>query len=322
MGRVAVYFEAASVIVSLTLLGQVLELRARSHTSAGIRSLLGLQPKTARRIRADKTEEDIPLSDVHVGDTLRVRPGEKVPVDGVVIEGRSSIDESMLTGEPIPVEKAADAHLIGATINGTGSLVMRAEKIGSATVLAQIVQMVAQAQRSRAPMQRLADRVARWFVLAVLGIAILTAVLWWFIGPEPRGAYAVLNAVAVLIIACPCALGLATPMSVMVASGRAATSGVLCRTIAQGRLQRHLSCRGRSSRRIACGPRPDQRVDARRDRCPACGRDPDRDGDGRWPDHSRSRRNATWHRRGLRRSAPAGQGRSGSAPAIRGPTRR
>src|SRR5437899_2473188 len=229
MGRVAVYFEAASVIVSLTLLGQVLELRARSHTSAAIRSLLGLQPKTARRIRADKTEEDIPLSDVHVGDTLRVRPGEKVPVDGVVTDGRSSVDESMLTGEPIPVEKTAGAHLIGATINGTGSLVMRAERIGSETVLAQIVQMVAQAQRSRAPMQRLADRVARWFVLAVLGIAILTAVLWWFIGPEPRGAYAVLNAVAVLIIACPCALGLATPMSVMVASGRAATSGVLFR---------------------------------------------------------------------------------------------
>ena len=229
MGRVAVYFEAASVIVSLTLLGQMLELRARSHTSAAIRSLLGLQPKTARRIRADRTEEDIPLSDVHVGDTLRVRPGEKVPVDGVVTDGRSSVDESMLTGEPIPVEKTAGAHLIGATINGTGSLVMRAEKIGSETVLAQIVQMVAQAQRSRAPMQRLADRVARWFVLAVLGIAILTAVLWWFIGPEPRGAYAVLNAVAVLIIACPCALGLATPMSVMVASGRAATSGVLFR---------------------------------------------------------------------------------------------
>jgi Cu+-exporting ATPase len=228
-GRVAVYFEAASVIVSLTLLGQVLELRARSQTSSAIRALLGLQPKTARRIRADGTEEDIPLVDVHVGDVLRVRPGEKVPVDGIVTEGRSSVDESMLTGEPIPGEKAAGARLIGATINGTGSLVMRAEKIGSQTVLSQIVQMVAQAQRSRAPMQRLADVVARWFVLVVLAIAIVTALVWWLVGPEPRGAYAVLNAVAVLIIACPCALGLATPMSVMVASGRAATSGVLFR---------------------------------------------------------------------------------------------
>jgi Cu+-exporting ATPase len=229
MGRVAVYFEAASVIVSLTLLGQILELRARSQTSAAIRSLLGLQAKTARRIRPDGTEEDIPLTDVHIGDILRVRPGEKVPVDGAVTEGRSSVDESMLTGEPIPVEKVAGARVIGATINGTGSLVMRAEKIGSQTVLAQIVQMVAQAQRSRAPMQRLADRVARWFVLAVIGIAVLSAAVWWLIGPEPRGAYAVLNAVAVLIIACPCALGLATPMAVMVASGRAATSGVLFR---------------------------------------------------------------------------------------------
>jgi Cu+-exporting ATPase len=229
MGRVAVYFEAASVIVSLTLLGQVLELRARSQTSAAIRSLLGLAPKTARRIRADGSEEDVPLASIHIGDVLRVRPGEKVPVDGVVTEGKSSIDESMLTGEPIPVEKAPGARVIGATINGTGSLVMRAEKIGSQTVLAQIVQMVAQAQRSRAPTQRLADSVARWFVLAVLGIAVLTAIVWWLIGPEPRGAYAVLNAVAVLIIACPCALGLATPMSVMVASGRAATSGVLFR---------------------------------------------------------------------------------------------
>jgi Cu+-exporting ATPase len=229
MGRVAVYFEAASVIVSLTLLGQVLELRARSQTSAAIRSLLGLAPKTARRIRSDGSEEDVPLASIHVGDVLRVRPGEKVPVDGVVAEGKSSIDESMLTGEPIPVEKAPGARVIGATINGTGSLVMRAEKIGSQTVLAQIVQMVAQAQRSRAPTQRLADVVARWFVLAVLGIAVLTAIVWWLVGPEPRGAYAVLNAVAVLIIACPCALGLATPMSVMVASGRAATSGVLFR---------------------------------------------------------------------------------------------
>jgi Cu+-exporting ATPase len=228
-GRVAVYFEAASVIVSLTLLGQMLELRARSQTSAAIRALLGLQAKTARRIRPDGAEEDIPLTDVHVDDMLRVRPGEKVPVDGIVTEGRSSVDESMLTGEPIPVEKIAGARLIGATINGTGSLVMRAEKIGSQTVLSQIVQMVAQAQRSRAPMQRLADVVARWFVLAVLAIALLTAIVWWLVGPEPRGAYAVLNAVSVLIIACPCALGLATPMSIMVASGRAATSGVLFR---------------------------------------------------------------------------------------------
>jgi Cu+-exporting ATPase len=229
MGRVAVYFEAASVIVSLTLLGQILELKARSRTSAAIKSLLGLQAKTARRIRSDGTEEDIPLTDVHIGDVLRIRPGEKVPVDGVVVEGRSSVDESMLTGEPIPVEKTPDGRVIGATINGTGSLVMRAEKIGSQTVLAQIIQMVAQAQRSRAPTQRLADSVARWFVLAVLAIAILTATVWWFVGPEPRGVYAVLNAVAVLIIACPCALGLATPMSVMVASGRAATSGILFR---------------------------------------------------------------------------------------------
>ena len=228
-GRVAVYFEAAAVIVSLTLLGQVLELRARSQTSAAIRALLGLQPKTARRIAQDGTEEDIPLAHVHIGDMLRVRPGEKVPVDGVVIDGRSSVDESMLTGEPIPVEKEAGARLIGATLNGTGSLVMRAEKIGAQTVLSQIVQMVAQAQRSRAPMQRLADVVARYFVLAVIAIAIVTAIVWWLGGPEPRGAYAVLSAVSVLIIACPCALGLATPMSVMVASGRAATSGVLFR---------------------------------------------------------------------------------------------
>ena len=229
MGRVAVYFEAASVIVSLTLLGQMLELRARSRTSAAIRALLGLQPKTARRIAADGSEADIPLADVHIGDALRVRPGEKVPVDGVVVDGRSSIDESMLTGEPIPVEKMAGARVIGATINGSGSLVMRAEKIGSQTMLAQIVQMVAEAQRSRAPMQRLADQVAKWFVIVVIAIAVLTTIVWWSIGPEPRGAYAVLNAVAVLIIACPCALGLATPMSVMVASGRAATSGVLFR---------------------------------------------------------------------------------------------
>ena len=228
-GRVGVYFEAAAVIVSLTLMGQVLELRARSQTSAAIRALLGLAPKTARRLRDDGTEEDIELTHVHVGDRLRVRPGEKVPVDGVVLEGRSSVDESMITGEPIAVEKAAGDRLIGATINGNGSLVMRAEKIGSQTVLAQIVQMVAQAQRSRAPMQRMADAVSYWFVLVVLAIAVLTFLAWGFLGPEPRWIYAMLNAVAVLIIACPCALGLATPMSIMVAMGRGATSGVLFR---------------------------------------------------------------------------------------------
>ena len=228
-GRVGVYFEAAAVIVSLTLLGQLLELRARSKTGAAIKGLLGLAPKTARRFNEDGTEEDIPLEHVHVGDRLRVRPGEKVPVDGVVLEGRSSVDESMLTGEPIPVEKAPDAQVIAATLNGTGSLVMRAERVGSETVLAQIVQLVAQAQRSRAPMQRLADKVAFWFVLAVLAIAIVTLIVWGLFGPEPSWTFAVLNAVSVLIIACPCALGLATPMSIMVATGRAAQHGVLFR---------------------------------------------------------------------------------------------
>ena len=228
-GRVGVYFEAAAVIVSLTLMGQVLELRARSQTSAAIRALLGLAPKTARRLRDDGTEEDIELTHVHVGDRLRVRPGEKVPVDGVVQEGRSSVDESMITGEPIPVEKGLGDRLIGATMNASGSLVMRAEKIGSQTVLAQIVQMVAQAQRSRAPMQRMADAVSYWFVLAVIGIAVLTFLAWGIFGPQPRWIYAMLNAVSVLIIACPCALGLATPMSIMVAMGRGATSGVLFR---------------------------------------------------------------------------------------------
>ena len=228
-GRVGVYFEAAAVIVSLTLLGQLLELRARSKTSAAIKALLGLAPKTARRISDSGVEEDIPLDHVHVGDRLRVRPGEKVPVDGTVVDGRSSIDESMLTGEPIPVEKTAGEVVIGATINGTGSLIIRAEKVGSGTVLAQIVQLVAQAQRSRAPMQRMADGVAYWFVLAVLGIAVLTFLGWGLFGPEPSWTYAVLNAVSVLIIACPCALGLATPMSIMVATGRAAQVGVLFR---------------------------------------------------------------------------------------------
>lgn len=226
-GHVAVYFEAAVVIVSLTLMGQLLELRARSQTSAAIKALLGLAPKTARRLRDDGTEEDVPLAHVHVGDRLRVRPGEKVPVDGVVLEGRSSVDESMLTGEPIPVEKTPGAALIGATMNSTGSLVMRAEKIGADTVLAQIVQMVAAAQRSRAPLQRMADAVSYWFVLAVGAAAALTFLVWGLWGPQPSWVYGTINAIAVLIIACPCALGLATPMSVMVATGRAATSGVL-----------------------------------------------------------------------------------------------
>ncbi|HEX9208604.1 MAG TPA: heavy metal translocating P-type ATPase [Steroidobacteraceae bacterium] len=228
-GRVGVYFEAAAIIVSLTLLGQVLELKARSSTSAALKALLGLAPKTARRLLADGSEEDVPLAHVHVGDVLRVRPGEKIPVDGVVQDGHSSVDESMLTGESIPVEKTVGSKLIGATLNGTGALVMRAEKIGADTVLSQIVQLVAQAQRSRAPMQRLADKVSFWFVLAVLTAAAVTFLAWGLFGPEPSWTYAVVNAVAVLIIACPCALGLATPMSVMVATGRAAQAGVLFR---------------------------------------------------------------------------------------------
>ncbi|MBP9035169.1 MAG: heavy metal translocating P-type ATPase, partial [Pseudomonadales bacterium] len=228
-GRVAVYFEAAAIIVSLTLLGQILELKARSSTSAALKALLGLAPKTARRLREDGIEEDIPLAHVHVGDRVRVRPGEKVPVDGEVLEGRSSVDESMLTGEPMPVEKGPGAKVIGATLNGVGTLIMRAEQVGSATVLAQIVQLVAQAQRSRAPMQRLADKVSFWFVLAVLAVALATFLGWGFFGPEPSWTHAVVNAVAVLIIACPCALGLATPMSIMVATGRAAQAGVLFR---------------------------------------------------------------------------------------------
>ncbi len=232
MGRVAVYFEAAAVIISLTLLGQILELKARSQTSAAIKSLLGLAPKTARRINAGGAEEDVPLAHVHVGDLLRVRPGEKVPVDGVVVEGGSAVDESMLTGEPMPVSKRAGDKLIGATLNTTGALVMRAEKVGARTVLAGIVQMVMQAQRSRAPMQRMADRVAGYFVVTVVAIALLTFVMWGLFGPQPSWVYGLINAVAVLIIACPCALGLATPMSIMVATGKAATQGVLFRDAA------------------------------------------------------------------------------------------
>ncbi|MFA7282339.1 MAG: heavy metal translocating P-type ATPase [Sterolibacterium sp.] len=231
-GRVGVYFEAAAAIISLTLLGQIFELRARSQTSAAIKSLLGLAPKTARRIHSDGTEEDVPLAHVHVGDRLRVRPGEKVPVDGLVVEGESAVDESMLTGEPLPVTKHPGDKVIGATINANGSLVMQAEKIGSATVLAQIVQMVALAQRSRAPMQRLADVVAGYFVLAVMAIALVTFFVWGFVGPEPSWVYGLINAVSVLIIACPCALGLATPMSIMVATGKAASVGVLFRDAA------------------------------------------------------------------------------------------
>jgi len=228
-GRVGVYFEAAAVIVSLTLLGQVLELRARSSTSAAIKALLRLAPPTAHRLRADGSDEEIPLDQVRPGDRLRVRPGDKLPVDGVVLEGHSSVDESMLTGESLPVSKNPEDRVIGGTQNTSGSLVMRAERVGSETMLAQIVELVAQAQRSRAPMQRLADRVSYGFVLAVLGVAAATLLAWGLFGPEPSWTYAVVNSVSVLIIACPCALGLATPMSIMVATGRAATSGILFR---------------------------------------------------------------------------------------------
>ena len=226
-GVVPVYFEAAAVITTLVLLGQVLELKARSRTGAAIKALLGLAPKTARRVREDGAEEDIPLGEAKAGDRLRVRPGEKVPVDGIVIEGASAIDESMVTGEAIPVEKHAGDRVIGATINGTGSFVMRAERVGGENLLAQIVQMVADAQRSRAPIQRLADVVAGYFVPIVITAAMITFALWATIGPPPRLAHALINAVAVLIIACPCALGLATPMSIMVAMGKGATAGVL-----------------------------------------------------------------------------------------------
>jgi Cu+-exporting ATPase len=226
-GEVGVYFEAAAVIVTLVLLGQVLELKARSRTSAAIKALLGLAPKTARRLEEDGSEADIPLDQVQPGDRLRIRPGEKVPVDGVVLEGNSAVDEAMITGEPIPAEKTPGDSLIGATVNGTGSLIMRAERVGAETLLAQIVRMVAEAQRSRAPIQKLADVVASYFVPAVVLAAVVTFVVWALAGPEPAMAYALINAVAVLIIACPCALGLATPMSIMVATGKGATLGVL-----------------------------------------------------------------------------------------------
>jgi Cu+-exporting ATPase len=226
-GEPAVYFEAAAAITTLVLLGQVLELRARSRTTSAIKVLLNLAPKIARRLLADGSEEDVPLDQVHVGDRLRVRPGEKVPVDGEVLEGTSSIDESMVTGEPVPVEKSNGSRVTGGTVNGTGSFVMRAQRVGSDTLLAQIVQMVSEAQRSRAPIQRLADVVASYFVPAVVFVAVAAFTVWALVGPEPRLAYALVNAVAVLIIACPCALGLATPMSIMVGTGRGATAGVL-----------------------------------------------------------------------------------------------
>jgi Cu+-exporting ATPase len=232
MGYVGVYFEAACTIISLTLLGQILELKARSKTSAAIKSLLGLSPKRAKRITLDGTEEDIPICHVHVGDHLRVRPGEKIPVDGAVLEGSSAVDESMLSGEPLPVSKRAGDKLIGATLNTNGALIMRAEKVGSQTMLAQIVQLVTQAQRSKAPMQRMADNVARYFVAGVLSIAVVTFFLWGFFGSELGWVYGLINAVSVLIIACPCALGLATPMSIMVATGRGTAHGILFRDAA------------------------------------------------------------------------------------------
>jgi Cu+-exporting ATPase len=226
-GQPPVYFEVASAIVVLVLLGQVLELRARSRTGSAIRSLLGFAPKTARRLKDDQTEEDVPLEEVRPGDRLRVRPGERIPVDGIVLEGNSAIDESMITGEPMPVEKTPGSRVTGGTINGTGGFTMQAERVGSDTLLAQIVRMVGEAQRSRAPIQRLADRVSAYFVPAVLLTALLTFLVWWAVGPSPRLGYAIVNAVAVLIIACPCALGLATPMSIMVGTGRGASAGVL-----------------------------------------------------------------------------------------------
>jgi Cu+-exporting ATPase len=228
-GMVGVYFEVAAVIVALVLLGEWLELSARGRTSAAIRQLLGLTPKTAQRLTASGEEEDVPLESVTVGDRLRVRPGEKIPVDGRVVSGQSSVDESMLTGEPLPLDKGVGDHVVGATINQTGALVIEAEHVGAESLLSRIVVLVSEAQRSRAPLQKLADRIAVWFVPTVIGISIMTFIVWWAVGPEPRLAYALVNAVAVLIIACPCALGLATPISIMVASGRGAQMGVLFR---------------------------------------------------------------------------------------------
>jgi Cu+-exporting ATPase len=227
-GVIPVYFEAAAMITVLVLLGQVLELRARQKTGGAIRALLDLSPKTARVIRNGQ-DEDVPIADIHAGDLLRVRPGEKIPVDGEIVEGRSDIDESMITGEPMPLEKGHGEKVIGGTVNGVGVFVMKAERIGSETVLARIIAMVADAQRSRAPIQALADRIAAVFVPAVIGIALLTFVVWLSVGPSPRLSHAIINAVAVLIIACPCALGLATPMSIMVGVGRGARAGVLVR---------------------------------------------------------------------------------------------
>jgi Cu+-exporting ATPase len=228
-GMVGVYFEVAAVIVALVLLGEWLELAARGRTSAAIRQLLGLAPKTARRVARDGDEQDVPIESLVVGDQVRVRPGEKIPVDGTVLTGESSVDESMLTGEPIPADKKAGDRIVGATVNQTGTLVIRAERVGTESMLSQIVALVAEAQRSQAPLQRLADRVSAWFVPSVIAISIITFIAWWLLGPEPRLAYALVNAVAVLIIACPCALGLATPISIMVASGRGAQLGVLFR---------------------------------------------------------------------------------------------
>ncbi len=228
-GEVGLYFEAASVIIALVLLGQVLELKARGQTSSAIKALLGLAPKTARKIQSDGTETDVPLETIKVGDRLRVRPGEKIPVDGKIVSGQSLVDESMVSGEPIPVEKTVGSKVVGATINGTGSFVMEAEKVGKDTLLAQIVQMVSEAQRSRAPIQKLVDKVSGYFVPAVILASIVTLIVWSIFGPDPKLAHAIINAVAVLIIACPCALGLATPMSIMVATGRGAAMGVLFR---------------------------------------------------------------------------------------------
>lgn len=240
-GEIGLYFEAGAVIVTLVLLGQILELKARGQTSAAIKALLGLAPKTARRINLDGTEEDIALEQVKVGDSLRVRPGEKVPVDGIVVSGESSVDESMVSGEPLPVEKATGAKLVGATINGTGSLLMKAQKIGRETLLAQIVQMVSEAQRSRAPIQKLVDKVSAYFVPAVICAAVVTGIIWALFGPDPKFAHAIVNSIAVLIIACPCALGLATPMSIMVATGRGATMGVLFRNAETIELMRKIN---------------------------------------------------------------------------------